>query len=97
LLWLNGGPGSSSLLGVTLETGPLTFDPVTLQPQLPTYSAWTDDFDVVFIDQPVGTGGNSTYLNFSVPSIVKEKYGAFYCVDMPIQATATRKTKTDSQ
>ncbi|KAL4244407.1 Carboxypeptidase [Abortiporus biennis] len=53
-IWLNGGPGSSSLLGLLFENGPIHI--------APDYSAFANNFsfnqiaDYVWIDQPVGTG-----------------------------------------
>ncbi|KAJ6490857.1 serine carboxypeptidase [Mycena sanguinolenta] len=54
-LWFNGGPGSSSMLGLLQELGPcrITNDSsaVTLNP-----FSWNTNANVLFIDQPVGTG-----------------------------------------
>ncbi|KAF8556411.1 alpha/beta-hydrolase [Imleria badia] len=53
-IWLNGGPGGSSLFGLLFENGPLHV--------LANYSlvenqyAWSTVADYVWIDQPVGTG-----------------------------------------
>lgn len=56
VLWLNGGPGSSSQMGNLQELGPLLlkkyFD-VTVQTNNYT---WVNNFNVLFVDQPVGTG-----------------------------------------
>ncbi|KAG6853470.1 hypothetical protein C0991_004144 [Blastosporella zonata] len=54
-LWFNGGPGSSSMIGLFQEHGPcrITNDSssVTLNP----YS-WNNEANVLYIDQPVGVG-----------------------------------------
>ncbi|EGN97802.1 hypothetical protein SERLA73DRAFT_90909 [Serpula lacrymans var. lacrymans S7.3] len=55
VLWFNGGPGSSSMLGLFQENGPcrITNDSssVTLNP----YS-WNNNANVMYIDQPIGVG-----------------------------------------
>ncbi|KAJ7240373.1 Alpha/Beta hydrolase protein [Mycena haematopus] len=54
IIWLNGGPGSSSLLGLMTENGPLrvTEDYSIVQNN---YS-WHQLADTIWVDQPVGTG-----------------------------------------
>ncbi|KAL9023476.1 MAG: hypothetical protein Q9196_007179 [Gyalolechia fulgens] len=55
ILWLNGGPGCSSMTGLTFENGPLQICPSTAVPNANPYS-WTKLANVLYIDQPVGTG-----------------------------------------
>lgn len=54
-VWLNGGPGASSLTGLLAENGPfrisdngkkLTFNEFT----------WVKDYHMLFVDNPIGTG-----------------------------------------
>ncbi|KAH8075870.1 alpha/beta-hydrolase [Cristinia sonorae] len=53
-IWLNGGPGSSSMLGMMFENGPVHI--------ADDYSAFANNFswnhlaDYIWVDQPVGTG-----------------------------------------
>ncbi|KZT30601.1 alpha/beta-hydrolase [Neolentinus lepideus HHB14362 ss-1] len=54
-IWLNGGPGCSSLEGFLEENGPVSFQPGASAPVQNQYS-WTTVSDVVWIEQPVGTG-----------------------------------------
>ncbi|OMJ25854.1 Pheromone-processing carboxypeptidase KEX1 [Smittium culicis] len=54
LLWLNGGPGCSSMYGLFLENGPYAFNSKR-QIEMRPYS-WTRQVDMLFIDQPFGTG-----------------------------------------
>lgn len=54
-VWLQGGPGSASTGGLLLENGPLLFQPGTAKPARNTFS-WSNLTNMVWIDQPVGTG-----------------------------------------
>lgn len=58
VLWLQGGPGSSSLFGLFCENGPLTPDNQGNM-QLNKYS-WSKTFNMIYIDNPVGTGFSFT-------------------------------------
>lgn len=54
VFWLTGGPGCSSELAIFYENGPWTInDDLTLKSN--AYS-WNNNTNLVFIDQPVGTG-----------------------------------------
>ncbi|KAJ7089473.1 serine carboxypeptidase [Mycena epipterygia] len=54
-LWFNGGPGSSSMLGLLQENGPCRIannsESVTLNP-----FSWNTNSNILYIDQPVGVG-----------------------------------------
>ncbi|KAG7397455.1 hypothetical protein PHYBOEH_000734 [Phytophthora boehmeriae] len=54
LLWLNGGPGASSMTGLLAEMGPYR---ITKERKLiPHVHSWTSVGHMLFFDQPVGTG-----------------------------------------
>lgn len=57
VVWLNGGPGCSSMDGALMEIGPLR---VVGDKELEWNKGWFDKADLVFIDQPVGTGFSPT-------------------------------------
>ncbi|KAF9644836.1 serine carboxypeptidase [Thelephora ganbajun] len=54
-VWLNGGPGSSSMIGLFQEHGPCLINndssTVRLNPQ-----SWNENSNVLYLDQPVGVG-----------------------------------------
>jgi len=56
VLWLSGGPGTSSQQGNLQEVGPLllvrNFDVNIIQNNY----TWANNYNLLFIDQPVGTG-----------------------------------------
>lgn len=54
LIWLNGGPGCSSMDGAFLENGPfrMTKDGQLLE----NPGGWNEFTNVIFVDQPAGTG-----------------------------------------
>jgi len=54
VLWLNGGPGCSSLTGLFMELGPSSINEkgeVVFNP-----SSWNENANVIFLDQPVNVG-----------------------------------------
>ncbi|KAK6950642.1 hypothetical protein Daesc_007166 [Daldinia eschscholtzii] len=55
LLWLNGGPGCSSFEGLLQENGPFIWQSGTLKP-IPNPWAWNRLTNVVWVEQPIGTG-----------------------------------------
>ncbi|XP_065200825.1 venom serine carboxypeptidase-like [Planococcus citri] len=57
VIWLQGGPGASSLFGLFTENGPYEFKKGKLGYRK---YAWTNDFNVLYIDNPVGTGFSFT-------------------------------------
>ncbi|KAJ1459055.1 Alpha/Beta hydrolase protein [Pelagophyceae sp. CCMP2097] len=63
LIWLNGGPGCTSMDGLFLENGPFALKPGSTT-QLDTRAAsWHKAAHVLYIDQPVGTGFSHTGSN----------------------------------
>ncbi|XP_046403551.1 venom serine carboxypeptidase-like [Ischnura elegans] len=59
ILWLQGGPGASSLFGLFTENGPFFIEKDNATLKLRDYS-WTKSYSLIYIDNPVGTGYSFT-------------------------------------
>jgi len=69
VLWMTGGPGCSSLVALFYENGPYHIEKnlsLTLNPY-----AWNSHANVLWIDQPVGTG--FSYSNNHIEHVITEK------------------------
>lgn len=59
VLWLQGGPGASSLYGLFEEIGPYVFKQHG-RILAERYYSWTTDVNLLFVDNPVGSGFSFT-------------------------------------
>ena len=64
-MWLNGGPGCSSLVGLFDELGPASLPTPNFKPLRNPHS-WNNNASIIFLDQPVNTG--FSYSKFNVES-----------------------------
>ncbi|KAJ6440160.1 N-terminal binuclear Zn cluster-containing/DNA binding domain-containing protein [Purpureocillium lavendulum] len=55
IIWMNGGPGGSSMVGLFHELGPCIFNMNSSEPA-PNPWAWNNNASVLFLDQPAGVG-----------------------------------------
>ena len=55
VLWLNGGPGCSSLIGMVYENGPFTFKEGTSNFKINPH-AWNKRVNLLYISSPAGVG-----------------------------------------
>ncbi|KAI5776917.1 putative pheromone processing carboxypeptidase [Geopyxis carbonaria] len=55
VIWLNGGPGCSSLEGLLQENGPFLWQYGTFRP-VPNPYTWVNLTNMLWVEQPVGTG-----------------------------------------
>jgi len=55
-LWLNGGPGCSSMIGLFQENGPCTFNGVSGSNPVLNPHSWNKHANMLYVDQPLGTG-----------------------------------------
>ncbi|KAJ3348836.1 Cell death protease [Allomyces javanicus] len=55
VVWLNGGPGASSLFGLFVENGPFAINLTTGEP-VPNPHGWHQAANLLFIENPAGVG-----------------------------------------
>lgn len=58
VLWLQGGPGASSMIGLFTEVGPLQL--ISENKLIKRKYAWSKNHNLIFIDSPVGSGFSFT-------------------------------------
>jgi len=79
VIWLNGGPGGSSLLGMFMENGPYLMQYNDSATIVENPNAWNQSAHILYWDQPVGTGysynSNNEYVT-SEEELRKQFYDA---------------------
>lgn len=82
ILWFNGGPGCSSLLGYALEHGPYVVDEFASDPNSFTLNknSWNSNATVIYLESPAGVGfsncGNETECQFTDETNAKDNLEA---------------------
>ncbi|ODA81883.1 hypothetical protein RJ55_00388 [Drechmeria coniospora] len=76
VLWLNGGPGCSSMIGLFDEVGPVTAPAENLTLVRNAHS-WNNNASIIFLDQPVGTGFSYGASNVSTTAEASRDVYAF--------------------
>ncbi|XP_012936484.1 probable serine carboxypeptidase CPVL, partial [Aplysia californica] len=54
IVYLNGGPGNSAMIGLFEEIGPITVD--KNGELVERVTSWVDHYSVIFVDNPIGVG-----------------------------------------
>lgn len=80
IIWLNGGPGSSSFYGFFTENGPYRID-TNLKLKDNPFS-WNNKFNYLILDQPIGVGYSYPYKNY----IIKNEAQTTKALYLAIQA-----------
>jgi len=80
VLWLQGGPGGSSLFGLFVESGPFqVYANANGEFVKERDVKWTDSYNMIYIDQPAGTGFSfTTYDGFAknMDDVARDLYEA---------------------
>ncbi|OHE94397.1 carboxypeptidase cpdS [Colletotrichum orchidophilum] len=90
-IWLNGGPGCSSMIGLIQEHGPFTWFPSTYRPVYNIYS-WSQLSNMLYIDQPAGTGFSVGKPGVNTEEEIAQQFLGFYHNWMETFGTKGRKT-----
>ena len=77
LIWLNGGPGCSSLEGFFQENGPVLWQYGTYRPVQNPWT-WVNLTNVVWVEQPVGTGFSQGTVTATSEEDVAEQFLGFF-------------------
>uniref|UniRef100_A0A7S1S0W9 Carboxypeptidase n=1 Tax=Alexandrium catenella TaxID=2925 RepID=A0A7S1S0W9_ALECA len=94
VIWLQGGPGGSSLMGLFAEMGPYSLTPASPDTKLTAVlreSSWNKKYGMLFIDNPVGAGFSYTtkngYCNDTKGCVAKNLYSVIdqFYVQFPDQ------------
>jgi len=73
ILWLTGGPGCSSILALLVENGPCYVNDQASNTYLSSTS-WTEAANVVWVDQPPGTGFSTGTVDSTEDEIAEDMY-----------------------
>jgi len=73
VMWLSGGPGCSSMTGLLFENGPCQVTADGKSTTLNPYS-WTTKANVMWIDQPPGTGFSKGKWDFGEDGVAEDMY-----------------------
>ncbi|KAG9237435.1 serine carboxypeptidase [Amylocarpus encephaloides] len=76
-IWLNGGPGCSSLDGLFQENGPFLWQSGTYEPVVNPYS-WVNLTNMIYIDQPVSTGFSPGNITVNDENDVAKQFMGFW-------------------
>ncbi|ORY17333.1 Alpha/Beta hydrolase protein [Clohesyomyces aquaticus] len=76
-IWLNGGPGCSSLSGLLTENSPISWQAGTLAPVQNPYS-WTNLTNMLWVEQPVGVGYSQGIPNITNEAELGNEFRGFY-------------------
>ncbi|SNX82961.1 probable serine-type carboxypeptidase f precursor [Melanopsichium pennsylvanicum] len=76
-VWMNGGPGCSSLEGLSQENGPWLWQYGTYKP-VPNPWTWQNLTNMVWVEQPIGTGFSQGTPNITTEAELAEEFKGFF-------------------
>ncbi|KAK0652281.1 Alpha/Beta hydrolase protein [Cercophora newfieldiana] len=77
VIWLNGGPGCSSLAGLLQENGPFTWQYGTYKPVENPWG-WNTLTNMIWVEQPVGTGFSTGPITANNEEDVAAQFNGFW-------------------
>ncbi|GKZ30320.1 hypothetical protein AbraIFM66950_008742 [Aspergillus brasiliensis] len=88
-IWMNGGPGGSSMIGLFQENGPCTVNTDSNSTEYNPWS-WNEYVDMLYIEQPVQTGFSYDVLRNGTVDLLSGEIS----VDIDIDATVPVQNET---
>jgi carboxypeptidase D len=76
VIFMNGGPGCSSLYGLMIENGPFLYPSKKLKPYVNQYS-WTREAIMVYVELPIGVGFTTGPSNISNEDQLAQQFTTF--------------------
>ncbi|KAH7407100.1 carboxypeptidase Y [Cadophora sp. MPI-SDFR-AT-0126] len=76
ILWLNGGPGASSLIGLFEEIGPCSIAGDS-KSTIPNPYSWVNNASLLFLDQPAGVGLSTAKTKADIPVTLEQAAADF--------------------
>lgn len=76
VIFLNGGPGCSSLFGMTTETGPFLYTDKRKGPIVNEYS-WTKEATILYVELPIGVGFTKGQFINTNEEILAQQFASF--------------------
>lgn len=85
IIWFNGGPGCSSFDGAMMEVGPWRMDGKGGLVWVKDGASWNEYADILFLDQPVGTGFSYVNTNGYTTSLPQAADEVVYFLNQFVQ------------
>ncbi|PWN32962.1 alpha/beta-hydrolase, partial [Meira miltonrushii] len=77
IIWINGGPGCSSMFGMVHENGPFKLQEKGSETTKPSDYSWTKVSNIVYVDQPAHVGFSQGRTYFTNETQIGKEFASF--------------------
>jgi carboxypeptidase D len=77
IIWINGGPGCSSMFGLTHENGPFHIQETENDVNKPNEYSWTKISNIIYVDQPANVGFSTGRTYFTNETQIAKEFVSF--------------------